>query len=190
MARNRPDRTREDKTAEILAIAQRLFLEKGYVATTMAAIAREAGIATNVVHWYFATKDDLFVAVLDALQTRDLEQAERRLARAAPGQEEKALEALLTEFVWRRLDRYDLIATLHERSHHSPVVAAFHERAHRRYAEDLGRAIERFAIPAADRKLVVASLVTAAEALVMHRSSKQEARRMMTFLAKRLVAAP
>ena len=46
MPRNRPDRSREDKAAEILAIAQRLFLAKGYDGTTMAAIAREAGIAT------------------------------------------------------------------------------------------------------------------------------------------------
>jgi AcrR family transcriptional regulator len=189
MARNRPDRTRDDKTAEILAIAQRLFLEKGYASTTMAAIAREAGIATNVVHWYFTTKDDLFVAVLDALQSKDLEEAKRRFARAASGQEEKALEALLTEFVWRRLDRYGLIATLHERSHLSPVVADFHARAHRRYAEDLGKAVERFPMPAADRKLVVEALITAAEGLVMHRASKREAGQMMRFLAKRFVAA-
>jgi AcrR family transcriptional regulator len=189
MARNRPDRTREEKSAEILAAAQELFLERGYESTTMAAVAREAGIATNVVHWYFATKDELFVAVLDALQAKDLEEARQRLSRSAPGQEEKALEALLTEFVWRRLDRYGLIATLHERSHHSPVVARFHERAHRRYADYLGRAVERFPIPAADRKLVVESLITAAEGLVMHRASKREARRRMTFLAKRLIAA-
>ena len=70
MPRNRPERSREEKSAEIVAIAQMLFLEQGYDGTTMAAIAREAGIATNVVHWYFATKDELFVAVMEALQLR------------------------------------------------------------------------------------------------------------------------
>jgi len=188
MARNRPDRTREDKTAEIVAIAQRLFLEQGYDGTTIAAIAREAGIATNVVHWYFATKDDLFVAALEALQSEDLEEADERLSRSIPGKQEKVLETLLTQFVWRRLDRYELIATLHERSHGSPVMAGFHDRAHRRYAEYLGRAVDRSPIPAADRKLAVEALITAAEGLVMHRASKREARRMMTFLAKRLVS--
>jgi len=128
MARNRPDRTREDKTAEIVAIARRLFLEQGYEGTTIAAIAREAGIATNVVHWYFATKDDLFVSVLDSLRSEDLERAKERLSRATPGREEKAVEALLTEFVWQRLDRHGLIATLHERSHRSSVMAEFHDR--------------------------------------------------------------
>ena len=67
MPRNRQDRSREEKSAEIVAIARRLFLENGYEGTTMAAIAREAGIATNVVHWYFATKDELFVAGGQAL---------------------------------------------------------------------------------------------------------------------------
>ena len=188
MPRNRPDRSREDKAAEIVGVARRLFLEDGYDGTTIAAIARQAGIASNVVHWYFATKDDLFVAVLEALQAEDLEEATKRFARAAPGGEDAELASLLTEFVWRRLDRYGLIATLHERSHHSPAMADFHERVHRRYADYLGQAVERCGVPAADRKLVVQALITAAEGLVMHRASKREAKRMMTFLAERLVA--
>ena len=187
MARNRPDRTRAEKSAEIVAIAQLLFLEKGYEATTMAAIARQAGIATNVVHWYFASKDDLFVAALDGLQSEDLEEAQQRLSRASPGREGPRLEAVLTDFACRRLGRYELIATLHERSHHSPIVADFHERAHRRYGDSLDGALDRFAIPPAERKLVVEALTSAVEGLVMHRASKREARRMMTFLAKRLV---
>ena len=187
MARNRPDRTREEKSSEILAIAQRLFLARGYEATTMAAVAREAGIATNVVHWYFPSKDELFVSALEALQSEDLGKAQERFSRSVPGQEGKHLAAVLTDFVWRRLDRYGLIATLHERSHHSPVMAEFHERAHRRYADHLERAVDRFAMPAAERKLVVEALISAVEGLVMHRASKREARRMMGFLAKRLV---
>ena len=189
MPRNRVERTRDDKTAEIVAIARRLFLEQGYDGTTIAAIAREGRIATNVVHWYFPTKDDLFVAALDSLQSEDLEEAQQRLARSAPGQQKKVLEALLTEFVWRRLDRYGLIATLHERSHCSAAVAEFHERAHRRYASYLGQAIDRCRVHAADRKLVVEALLTAVEGLVIHRASKREAKRMMSFLAKRLIAA-
>ena len=80
MPRNRPERSREEKSAEIVAIAQRLFLEHGYDGATMAAIAREAGIATNVVHWYFATKDELFVAVMEALQLEDLKEGAERFA--------------------------------------------------------------------------------------------------------------
>ena len=189
MPRNRSDRTRDDKTSELVSIARTLFLEQGYEGTTIAAIARAAGIATNVVHWYFPTKDDVFVAALDSLQSQDLEEAQARIARSAPGRKKEVLEALLTEFVWRRLDRYGLLAALHERLHFSPVVAEFHERAHRRYADYLGRAIDRCPVPAAERKLVVDALIAAMEDLVMHRASKRKARRMMTFLAKRLIPA-
>ncbi len=189
MPRNRPDRTREEKSAEIVAAARRLFLEHGYDGTTMATIGREVGIAKNVVHWYFPTKDELFVAVLDALQTKDLEEAAKRLSRASPDGDEAELAKLLTEFVSRRLDRFGLLATLHERSHFSPVMAEFHERAHQRYRQGLELAIARFPIPDDERALVVEALVSAVESLVMHRASKRRARQMMTFLAKRLIAA-
>ena len=66
MPQNRFQRTGEEKSDELTAIAGRLFLEKGYEKTTIAEIAREAGIATNVVHWYFASKDLLFVASLES----------------------------------------------------------------------------------------------------------------------------
>lgn len=190
MPKNRQDRTREEKSSEIVAIAQKLFLEKGYAGTTIAAIAREARIASNVVHWYFPTKDELFVAALDSLQAKGLDElATRHLARSTPGAEESDLESLLTELVWRRLDLYDLIATVHERSHCSSVVAAFHDRAHRRYAACLGRAVARFPADEAEQKLIVEALITALEGLVMHRVSKPKARRMMAFLVQRLVRA-
>ena len=53
--------------------------------------------------------------------------------------------------------------------------------------EALGRAVARFAIPAAERKLVIEALVSAIEGLVMHNASKRDAQRMMTFLAQRLI---
>ena len=43
----------------MVAAAQKLFAEKGYVATTMAAIAEEASVAVQTVHFTFHTKADL-----------------------------------------------------------------------------------------------------------------------------------
>jgi AcrR family transcriptional regulator len=190
MPKNRHTRPREEKISEIVAIAQRLFLERGYDGTTMAAIAGEAGVATNVVHWYFATKDELFVAALDSLQSDELEELlERRFVETIPGEETKALGRLLTEFVWRLLDVAGLIATVHERAHHSPVLAEFHDQAHRRYADYLGRAVARCDVPEAEPALVVEALLTAFEGLVMHHASRSKSERMMTFLVQRLTAA-
>jgi AcrR family transcriptional regulator len=44
---------------EILAAAQRLFEEHGYAATTMAAVAKEAGVALKTVYLAFETKSGL-----------------------------------------------------------------------------------------------------------------------------------
>jgi AcrR family transcriptional regulator len=55
-------RRREQAAAtrrEILAAAQRRFERDGYVATTMAAIAREAGVALKTVYLAFETKGNL-----------------------------------------------------------------------------------------------------------------------------------
>jgi AcrR family transcriptional regulator len=191
MPATRHSRPRPEKAAELLAIAQRLFLERGFHGTTMTAIGAEAGIASNVVHWYFPSKDELFAKALEELQTRRLDELlERPLTRATPGEEKKTLEVVLTKLVWGALDMHQLIATIHERSNHSEVIDAFHKRVHRRYDHYLGRAVSRCGVPEARRELVVEALSTALEGLIMHRASKRKARRMIAFLVERLTAEP
>jgi TetR/AcrR family transcriptional regulator, regulator of autoinduction and epiphytic fitness len=48
---------------EILDSAERLFLDNGYVATSMAAIAKEAGVALKTVYLAFETKSGLLRAL-------------------------------------------------------------------------------------------------------------------------------
>jgi AcrR family transcriptional regulator len=48
-----------------LAAASRLFAEKGFHETGMADIARGSGISLKALYGVFASKEDLFVAVLD-----------------------------------------------------------------------------------------------------------------------------
>ena len=55
-----PGTTRE----AILASAGRLFAERGLRATTMRAIAADAGVNAATIHHFFGTKDDLFLAAL------------------------------------------------------------------------------------------------------------------------------
>ena len=65
MARNKRDIDRKDKQDEIIVIARALFLVQGYEATSMAQVARDAGVAPNTLYWYFTDKDDLLIAVLN-----------------------------------------------------------------------------------------------------------------------------
>ena len=53
-----------DTRAEVLAAARASFAEKGFRGTTIRAVAAAAGVDPALVHHYFGTKDDLFVAAL------------------------------------------------------------------------------------------------------------------------------
>src|SRR4051812_50227265 len=64
MARTRTKIDREAKVEAILDLAERRLREGGYEQLSVAALARELGLAQNAVYWYFPAKDDLFVAVL------------------------------------------------------------------------------------------------------------------------------
>ncbi len=54
-----------DTRAAILDAARSAFAEKGFAGTTIRGVAAEAGVDAALVHHYFGTKDDLFVAALE-----------------------------------------------------------------------------------------------------------------------------
>jgi AcrR family transcriptional regulator len=54
-----------DTRAEVLAAARTSFAEKGFRGTTIRAVAASAGVDPALVHHYFGTKDDLFLAALE-----------------------------------------------------------------------------------------------------------------------------
>jgi AcrR family transcriptional regulator len=72
-------RTRE----EVLAAADRLFVERGFHATSVDQIAQAAGYTKGAVYSNFAAKEDLFFAVYERRMERAVVELERTLA-AAP----------------------------------------------------------------------------------------------------------
>ena len=54
-----------DTRAAILAAARQRFAQQGYAATSVRGIATAAGVDSALVHHYFGTKEDLFVASLE-----------------------------------------------------------------------------------------------------------------------------
>jgi AcrR family transcriptional regulator len=68
-ARRRPALSNEDKVQrrdEIMASAKKVFARNGFHVTTIADVAREAGLAYGSVYQYFNSKDDLFQALMSA----------------------------------------------------------------------------------------------------------------------------
>lgn len=54
-----------DTRAAILAAARARFAEHGFGGTTIRAVAGDAGVDAALVHHYFGSKDDLFLAALE-----------------------------------------------------------------------------------------------------------------------------
>lgn len=56
---------KDNKEKDILKAAERLFAENGFKATTTVLIAREAGVTHAMLHYYFRTKEHIFIKVFD-----------------------------------------------------------------------------------------------------------------------------
>ena len=60
------EQTREQSMESIiLETAERLFLDKGFALTSTTEIAREAGCNQALVHYYFRTKEQLFIRIFE-----------------------------------------------------------------------------------------------------------------------------
>lgn len=57
----------EERKAELVQIASRLFMEQGFEHVKVSDIVREAGVAQGTYYYYFKTKQDVLVAVLESL---------------------------------------------------------------------------------------------------------------------------
>jgi AcrR family transcriptional regulator len=61
----REPQPRRDRREEILKVSLHLFAEKGFHGTSMRDIAREANITEGLIYHYFASKRDLFRAIIE-----------------------------------------------------------------------------------------------------------------------------
>lgn len=59
----------EDRRADIVAHAERLFAQQGYARTRMSDIADAAGVTKGLLYWYFESKEALIAVILDATRT-------------------------------------------------------------------------------------------------------------------------
>lgn len=57
---------KDNKEQEILLAAEKLFAEKGFKGATTSLIAAEAGVTHAMLHYYFRTKEQIFLRVCDS----------------------------------------------------------------------------------------------------------------------------
>ena len=58
--------TKTDTRERLIDVARELFLKQGYAATGIAQILREAGVNSGSLYYFFPTKEDLLLAVLQS----------------------------------------------------------------------------------------------------------------------------
>lgn len=59
-------RSGEDRRGQLIQVAMRLFSQKGFRGTTTKEIALMAGVTEAIIFRHFASKDDLYAAILDS----------------------------------------------------------------------------------------------------------------------------
>lgn len=124
MPRNKRHIDRKEKQQEILAAAEALFTAQGFESTSMAQLAKAAGVAANTLYWYFENKDEMLIAVLNKALEQGL-MSYAAIQQQGLSMTEKAVQ------VMSLFDDYgDLVSTVHNRLHHSEAVKEWHLRFH------------------------------------------------------------
>ncbi|MFF7195977.1 TetR/AcrR family transcriptional regulator [Streptomyces sp. NPDC008079] len=152
------DRTRQLAAREILDTALRLFTRQGYDETTIAQIAREAGVSQRTLFRYFGTKEDLIGGSQEQFVTLLTETVREQPADADAWQTLRAaLKAALSVHTGpeQALERFRLI-------HRTDSLRAAYLGKRVRCQEELLPLLEaRLAASGADRVQVRAVLATA-----------------------------
>ena len=133
MPRRRVELERDEKTREIVDAAAIRLRADGYDGLSVAALARDLGIANNSVYWYFPSKDELVIAAVQVM-LRDI------VGRKPPAS--RGLEHQVLWFVDQLAELADLRATLAQRARTSPVVADFVADTNARLRRMLAHALE------------------------------------------------
>ncbi len=178
MPKTRPAESRDDKMNEILTAAQVRLREGGYQALSVAAIARELGLAQNAIYWYFPSKDELFVATMN----RMLE----KIAARKPSKRVGELERILW-FTDQFQALSGLRAAMNDRAPRSPVVAGFTEQLDALLSKMLSNVLREY-IPAEELPLAVESFRATVDGTFVKGLDKRARRKLLTFTLRRLTA--
>lgn len=140
----------------ILDAAEAIMRENGYAAVSSRKVASVAGLKSKLVHYYFQTMDDLFVALLQRVEERHFQSLCEAIASSDP------LGALWKLSIDKNLPRLhkEFVALATHRERLRLDIARSAERTRAIYTATLKRAIE-------DRGLDPAGFPPIALAIIM-----------------------
>jgi AcrR family transcriptional regulator len=86
-----------ERRAQLLAVARRLFGRSGFHGVSMDQVAREAGVTKPILYDHFDSKEELYVALLDA-DAQELERQVRAALAARTGNRERIRQSFQAYF--------------------------------------------------------------------------------------------
>jgi TetR/AcrR family transcriptional regulator, acrAB operon repressor len=98
----------EQTRLEIIAAARQVFAGRGVSRTTLADIAKEAGVTRGAIYWHFKNKPDLFFAMMEQVSLPLIDIIDEHLPAQNPGDPLRSIRASMIEIL--RLLTDDVIA--------------------------------------------------------------------------------
>lgn len=175
----------EEKAAEILEAAISRLTGGGLEALSIAALARELGLAQNTIYWYYPSRDHLLVAAMGKMAERIIN------AGSSPATMADAAAKPVTtkETILLAVDRFAKIhpirIALRDRRQSSPVLQEFDARLRDFLHEALGQAFSPF-VPASDMEMAIETFMTASDGCYARGLGPAERRAVMGFVLDRL----
>ncbi|WP_018635369.1 TetR/AcrR family transcriptional regulator [Parafrankia elaeagni] len=179
MPRNRQEVPREERIDALLAVAEQQFLARGFAGTSIAEIARAAGIEPGSVYWYFRSKDHAFAAVLNRLLDGETE----RIAQLSDEPAQKLFAAL--DSVERRRTLHPCVA---ERAPHAPTIMEYHERLHD-WLHGLALSAVADLVPEPDHEIAADALVATIEGGLANPAPSRPTSHLVRYLLAALATA-
>ena len=130
----------------LLDAALQLMLEDGYAAVTSRRVAARAGLKPQLVHYYFRTMDDLFLALVRRGAEQNLERQARALASPQPL---RALWELSSEPAGTVLTM-EISALANHRKAIRSELATYAEQFRRLQIDAVANLFERYGVEAGD----------------------------------------
>jgi AcrR family transcriptional regulator len=190
----KPKRVRRDPEVAkglILDATERLMLDEGYAAVSTRAVAKLAGLAPGLVHYYYPSTDDLLVAAYRRATERNYESLAEALRSPDPL---RAFWRFQTEAPRMALG-VEFMALANHRKAIKAEIARYTEQGRDMQAEALGAALAKAPLdPALCPPVCVATLlVSVARTLVMEEQTgisrgHAETRALVSWLLDRLAA--
>jgi len=146
------------RRAEVVRAAARLFARQGYDQTTVAQLTEAMGLAAGGLYHYFGSKEQLLIAICDALMEPLLDEAEALLA--TEDRPQAQLRALVGLWVAHVVAHRDHMLVFQQERHvieHGEQWRSVRE-ARKRF-ERLAADVLARAQPAGDRRLALAALL-------------------------------